>query len=257
MTGPATLTTFILPLMRRSRIQWGLGLLWIVFCLKVMKDSVDRMDRSLQSLFFYEAFLYYNPLLMIALMVWLWGINLYGLAHSRVSYAKVFDLDHSHLTHTQIWQVSAALSLAVLSSMTAYMFLFSHGLINLAATQPVRACRAGVGGDREAAEAIIFTLCGALSPRLFQSIPSFAPADLACIYPTPLPFSLILLSSILLHHCTNTLSALSSPLPISPHLSSSLLASLLSSPFRHTGFSHQYPVLHASLTLPYTSLMPQ
>ncbi|CAI7930993.1 unnamed protein product [Closterium sp. NIES-54] len=35
MTGPATLTTFILPLMRRSRIQWGLGLLWIVFCLKV------------------------------------------------------------------------------------------------------------------------------------------------------------------------------------------------------------------------------
>ncbi|GJP49633.1 hypothetical protein CLOM_g8819 [Closterium sp. NIES-68] len=137
MTGPPTLSAFLLPLIRRSRIQWGLGLLWIVLCLKVMKDSVDRMDRSLQSLFFYEAFLYYNPLLMIALMVWLWGINLYGLAHSRVSYAKVFDLDHNHLTHAQIWQVSAALSLAVLSSMTAYMFLFSHGLINFAATQPV------------------------------------------------------------------------------------------------------------------------
>ena len=38
-------------------------------------------------------------------MVWLWGVNLWVFAQSSVSYAKVFDLDHTHLTHWEIWKV--------------------------------------------------------------------------------------------------------------------------------------------------------
>jgi EXS family len=38
-------------------------------------------------------------------MVWLWGINLWVFAQSSVSYARVFDLDHSHLMHHEIWKV--------------------------------------------------------------------------------------------------------------------------------------------------------
>ena len=33
------------------------------------------------------------------LVVWLWGINLWVFSQSSVSYARVFDLDHTHLTH--------------------------------------------------------------------------------------------------------------------------------------------------------------
>lgn len=95
------------------------------------------MDSTLQRLIFYEAFLYYSPLLMIAFMLWLWGINVYGFSHSRVSYPKVFDLDHNHLTHRDIWRIAGALTAVVLISMVSYFYLFSNGSINLAAAQPV------------------------------------------------------------------------------------------------------------------------
>lgn len=39
-------------------------------------------------------------------MVWLWGINLWFFAQGGVNYAKIFDLDQSHLTHREIWKVS-------------------------------------------------------------------------------------------------------------------------------------------------------
>jgi hypothetical protein len=41
-----------------------------------------------------------------ALMVWLWGINLWVFAQGGVNYAKIFDLDQNHLTHREIWKVS-------------------------------------------------------------------------------------------------------------------------------------------------------
>lgn len=99
-------------------------------------DSVMRMDANLRDLFLYEAFLYYNPLLLTVswgvnstvyvilwtqllwnfswwfllfllqtMMVWLWGVNLWTFLQSTVSYAKVFDLDQNHLTHREIWKV--------------------------------------------------------------------------------------------------------------------------------------------------------
>jgi len=41
-----------------------------------------------------------------ALMVWLWGINLWVFAQGGVNYTKIFDLDQNHLTHREIWKVS-------------------------------------------------------------------------------------------------------------------------------------------------------
>ncbi|MBA0579864.1 hypothetical protein Gorai_022108 [Gossypium raimondii] len=68
-------------------------------------QSVMRMSADLRDLFLYEAFLYYNPLLLVTTMVWLWGINLWVFSRSNINYAKIFDLDQNHLTHREIWKV--------------------------------------------------------------------------------------------------------------------------------------------------------
>ncbi|KAF3774207.1 hypothetical protein EJ110_NYTH53676, partial [Nymphaea thermarum] len=70
-------------------------------------DSVIRMNADLRDLFLYEVFLYYNPLLLVTMMVWLWGINLWVFSQSPANYAKIFDLDHTHLTHSDMWKVAS------------------------------------------------------------------------------------------------------------------------------------------------------
>ncbi|KAJ3678659.1 hypothetical protein LUZ60_002462 [Juncus effusus] len=114
-----------------------LFLLWLLSCCKISWDSVQIMSTDLQDLFFYEAFLYYNPLLLVNLMVWLWGINLWIFSQSPVSYARVFDFDKSHLTHNEIWKCAKWMTIIVPTSMTSYLYLYSHGKISLAAFQPV------------------------------------------------------------------------------------------------------------------------
>ncbi|KAG5008331.1 hypothetical protein JHK85_026873 [Glycine max] len=81
---------------------------------KIGWDSVMRMDANLRDLFLYEVFLYYNPLLLVTMMVWLWGVNLWVFLQSTVSYAKVFDLDQNHLTHKEIWKVLLYILVAVI-----------------------------------------------------------------------------------------------------------------------------------------------
>ncbi|XP_075488026.1 uncharacterized protein LOC142527183 isoform X2 [Primulina tabacum] len=73
---------------------------------KIGWDSVMRTSADLRDLFLYEAFLYYNPLLLMTMMVWLWGINLWVFSQVNVGYAKIFDLDQSHLTHKEIWGIN-------------------------------------------------------------------------------------------------------------------------------------------------------
>ncbi|ONM01774.1 EXS (ERD1/XPR1/SYG1) family protein [Zea mays] len=87
------------------RFKVVLFLLWGLCCCKIGWDSVMRMSVDLRDLFLYEAFLYYNPLLLVALMIWLWGVNLWVFAQSSVNYAKVFDLAQTHLSHREIWRV--------------------------------------------------------------------------------------------------------------------------------------------------------
>ncbi|XP_021631957.1 SPX and EXS domain-containing protein 1 isoform X4 [Manihot esculenta] len=111
--------------------------LWGFICCKIGWDSVMRMSVDLRDLFLYEAFLYYNPLLLVTMMVWLWGVNLWVFAQSTINYAKIFDLDQNHLTHREIWKVSTWMTIIVPTSMTAYLYLYSHGEVSLAASQPV------------------------------------------------------------------------------------------------------------------------
>ncbi|XP_075484088.1 uncharacterized protein LOC142524164 isoform X1 [Primulina tabacum] len=119
------------------RFKVLLFFIWVFICCKIGWDSVMRMSADLRDLFLYEAFLYYNPLLLVTMMVWLWGINLWVFSQANVGYAKIFDLDQSHLTHKEIWTCAIWMTIIVPTSMTAYLYLYSHGEVTLAASQPV------------------------------------------------------------------------------------------------------------------------
>ncbi|GLT43919.1 hypothetical protein SLA2020_178440 [Shorea laevis] len=119
------------------RFKVLLFLLWGFICCKIGWDSVMRMSADLRDLFLYEAFLYYNPLLLVTMMVWLWGVCLWVFSQGSVNYAKIFDLDQSHLTHNEILKCSIWMTVIVPTSMTAYLYLYSHGEVSLAASQPV------------------------------------------------------------------------------------------------------------------------
>ncbi|KAF4382619.1 hypothetical protein F8388_015447 [Cannabis sativa] len=86
------------------RIKVVFFFIWGFICCKIGWDSVMRMSVDLRDLFLYEAFLYYNPLLLVTMAVWFWGSNLWVFSQSTVSYAKIFDLDQNHLTHREIWK---------------------------------------------------------------------------------------------------------------------------------------------------------
>ncbi|KAK3040105.1 hypothetical protein RJ639_027831 [Escallonia herrerae] len=109
----------------------------LLWRLKIGWNSVMRMSVDLRDLFLYEAFLYFNPLLLVTMMVWLWGVNLWVFSQANVNYAKIFDLDQNHLTYREIWKCATWMTIIVPTSMTAYLYLYSHGEVSLAASQPV------------------------------------------------------------------------------------------------------------------------
>ncbi|KAH0462193.1 hypothetical protein IEQ34_009768 [Dendrobium chrysotoxum] len=119
------------------RLKVLLFLVWGISCCKISWDSVMRMSADLQDLFLYEAFLYYNPLLLVTFTVFLWGVNLWVFGQSSVSYSKVFDLNNNYLTHREILKCATWMAIVVPTSMTAYLYLYSHGEVSLAASQPV------------------------------------------------------------------------------------------------------------------------
>ncbi|KAE9585604.1 hypothetical protein Lalb_Chr24g0393061 [Lupinus albus] len=120
------------------RFKVLLFLIWGFICCRIGWDSVMRMSADKRGLFLYEAFLYFNPLLLAALMVWLWGINLWFFAQAGVNYAKIFDHhDQNHLTHTEIWKCATWMTIIVPTSLTAYIYLYSQGEVSYAASQPV------------------------------------------------------------------------------------------------------------------------
>ncbi|KAK8650532.1 hypothetical protein V6N13_140167 [Hibiscus sabdariffa] len=80
------------------RFKVALFLVWGFICCKIGWGSVMRMNADVRDLFLYEAFLYYNPLLLVC----------------------------------SIW-----MTIIVPTSMTTYLYLYSHGEVSLAASQPV------------------------------------------------------------------------------------------------------------------------
>ncbi|MCO5575653.1 hypothetical protein L7F22_029456 [Adiantum nelumboides] len=119
-----------------KRLQGPFILLWICLCCKMATDSTSSISFETRNYLLYETFLYYNPLFLLAGMLWLWGINLRVFAASRINFAKVFDLDNNHLTWKEIWTIASWVTLIVLTSMTAYLY-FSSQDSHLAASQPV------------------------------------------------------------------------------------------------------------------------
>ncbi|KAG5414250.1 hypothetical protein IGI04_001817 [Brassica rapa subsp. trilocularis] len=69
-SSPLQITTMVPSPIFLWRFKVVLFLLWALCCCKIGWDSVMR---DLRDLFLYEAFLYYNPLLLVTMMVWLWG----------------------------------------------------------------------------------------------------------------------------------------------------------------------------------------
>lgn len=119
------------------RLKVMLFFLWGFSCCKIGWDSVMRMSLDLRDLFLYEAFLYYNPFLLVTAAVWFWGANLWVFAQANVNYSKIFDLDQNHLTHKEIWKCATWMTIIVPTSMTSYLYLYSHGEVSWAASQPV------------------------------------------------------------------------------------------------------------------------
>ncbi|KAH0885353.1 hypothetical protein HID58_061449 [Brassica napus] len=112
-SSPLQITTMVPSPIFLWRFKVVLFLFWALCCCKIGWDSVMRMSIDLRDLFLYEAFLYYNPLLLVTMMVWLWGVNLWVFSQGSVNYAKVFDLDHNHLTHREMWKVLLYIAFAL------------------------------------------------------------------------------------------------------------------------------------------------
>ncbi|KAK4342506.1 hypothetical protein RND71_038322 [Anisodus tanguticus] len=105
VSAPSSTTAILPSPVLLWRLKVFLFLIWGVSCCKISWDSVMRMSVNLRDLFLYEAFLYYNPLLLVTLLVWFWGMNLWVFAQANVDFAKIFDLDQNHLTQREIWKV--------------------------------------------------------------------------------------------------------------------------------------------------------
>ncbi|KAI7732602.1 hypothetical protein M8C21_023748, partial [Ambrosia artemisiifolia] len=140
MKGTASTTLAAAAMLPSPVLLWRLKVmlffLWGFCCCKISWNSVMRMSVDLRDLFLYEAFLYYNPLLLVTAAVWFWGANLWVFSQSNVNYSKIFDLDQNHLTHKDIWKCAIWMTIIVPTSMTSYLYLYSHGEVSWAASQP-------------------------------------------------------------------------------------------------------------------------
>ncbi|KAH0942336.1 hypothetical protein HID58_001973 [Brassica napus] len=86
----------------------------LYICGKIGWESVMKMGQDTRELFFYETFLYYNPLLLITMMVWLWGVNLWVFSRTGVDYAAIFYLGPDHHSHKEIWKIVLYLSAVII-----------------------------------------------------------------------------------------------------------------------------------------------
>ncbi|CAF1865714.1 unnamed protein product, partial [Brassica napus] len=135
VANPELVTTRKL-LFKSLILQVALYVGGLYICGKIGWESVMKMGQDTRELFFYETFLYYNPLLLITMMVWLWDVNLWVFSRTGVDYAAIFYLGPDHHSHKEIWKCARWMTTIILTSMTAYLYLYSHGDVSLAASQP-------------------------------------------------------------------------------------------------------------------------
>eukprot|EP00854_Cymbomonas_tetramitiformis_P006505 gene6505-7797_t len=115
------------------------GLVWALLCLRVIVGAVPILERQRYDVLF----IYYQPMALMLVMLWLWGANLYVWARWRLhpSPLFVFDLDdvRTHLTYTQAFWVAAFLTVLLLTNLAIYSFCAAIGLdqVLLYAVPPV------------------------------------------------------------------------------------------------------------------------
>nr|VDD14380.1 unnamed protein product [Brassica oleracea] len=126
VANPELVTTRKL-LFKSLILQVALYVGGLYICGKIGWESVMKMGQDTRELFFYETFLYYNPLLLITMMVWLWDVNLWVFSRTGVDYAAIFYLGPDHHSHKEIWKCARWMTTIILTSMTAYLYLYSHG----------------------------------------------------------------------------------------------------------------------------------
>ncbi|CAN7127750.1 unnamed protein product [Brassica rapa subsp. narinosa] len=157
VANPELVTTRKL-LFKSLILQVALYVGGLYICGKIGWESVMKMGQDTRELFFYETFLYYNPLLLITMMVWLWGVNLWVFSRTGVDYAAIFYLGPDHHSHKEIWKVLQFLSYlpslsndflknlrvsqcarwmttTILTSMTAYLYLHVLGCFSTSAEE--------------------------------------------------------------------------------------------------------------------------
>jgi len=85
-------------------------------------------------------FLYYQPLLLMVIMCWLWGFVLKFWSYMKIhpSPLVVFELPdvNYHLTHTQVFQVGTALLLLLLTNLTMFAYASASHKDDIAALMP-------------------------------------------------------------------------------------------------------------------------
>ncbi|KAK3261014.1 hypothetical protein CYMTET_30060 [Cymbomonas tetramitiformis] len=108
------------------------GLVWALLCLRVIVGAVPILERQRYDVLF----IYYQPMALMLVMLWLWGANLYVWARWRLhpSPLFVFDLDdvRTHLTYTQAFWVAAFLTVLLLTNLAIYSFCAAIGLDQVA-----------------------------------------------------------------------------------------------------------------------------
>ncbi|CAG7902067.1 unnamed protein product [Brassica rapa] len=113
VANPELVTTRKL-LFKSLILQVALYVGGLYICGKIGWESVMKMGQDTRELFFYETFLYYNPLLLIV---------------------TIFYLGPDHHSHKEIWKCARWMTTTILTSMTAYLYLHVLGCFSTSAEE--------------------------------------------------------------------------------------------------------------------------
>lgn len=109
---------------------------WSLLCTCLLSWALPTVEPDRMQLLF----VYYQPLVLIACMTWMWGVVLWVWASLRLTPSPliVFEVDDPrvHLTHREVFGVVGGLCTLVLSSVTAFVYFSALRADRYAALQP-------------------------------------------------------------------------------------------------------------------------
>mmetsp|Transcript_25111 Transcript_25111/g.34606 ORF Transcript_25111/g.34606 Transcript_25111/m.34606 type:complete len:461 (+) Transcript_25111:168-1550(+) len=123
-----------------SLYRWSPGaILWTLLCLRSVVATIPVMEAVHYNLIF----LYYQPLLCMVVMTWLWGLVLHTWSQLRINPSPllVFELEdlRTHLTCFQVFQVALLLSVLLLTNFSMFTWACATQHFRLATLLPALA----------------------------------------------------------------------------------------------------------------------